>query len=146
MRDYDTIQAVLTIAETGHLVFSTLHTSTTPEAINRIIDVFPAHQQNQVRSQLSSVLQGVISQRLIPDAFHRGRIPALEILVNTPAVSSIIRDGKVFLLDNVLETEEKNDMILFEKYLTKLVQRGVITKEIAYQYAIRPNEIKKFLP
>ncbi len=146
MRDYDTIQAVLTIAETGHLVFSTLHTSTTPEAINRIIDVFPAHQQNQVRSQLSSVLQAVVSQRLIPDATKTTRVPALEILLNNSAVGSIIRDGKVFLLDNVLETEEKSDMILFEKYLTKLYQRGVITKETAYQYAIREQVIKKFLP
>ncbi len=146
MRDYDTIQAVLTIAETGHLVFSTLHTSTTPEAINRIIDVFPAHQQNQVRSQLSSVLQAVVSQRLIPDATKKTRVPALEILLNNSAVGSIIRDGKVFLLDNVLETEEKSDMILFEKYLTKLYQRGVITKETAYQYAIREAVIKKFMP
>jgi twitching motility protein PilT len=146
MRDYDTIQAVLTIAETGHLVFSTLHTSTTPEAINRIIDVFPAHQQNQVRSQLSSVLQAVVSQRLIPDSTKTTRVPALEILLNNSAVGSIIRDGKVFLLDNVLETEEKSDMILFEKYLTKLYQRGVITKETAYQYAIREQVIKKFLP
>ena len=146
MRDYDTIQAVLTIAETGHLVFSTLHTSTTPEAINRIIDVFPAHQQNQVRSQLSSVLQAVVSQRLIPDATKTTRVPALEILLNNSAVGSIIRDGKVFLLDNVLETEEKSDIIMFEKYMTKLYQRGVITKETAYQYAIREQVIKKFLP
>lgn len=146
MRDYDTIQAVLTIAETGHLVLSTLHTSTTPEAINRIIDVFPAHQQNQVRSQLSSVLQAVVSQRLVPDIENKSRVPALEILINTPAVSSIIRDGKIFLLDNVLETEEKESMILFEKYLAKLNQQGLITKEVAYSYAIRSNEIKKFLP
>ncbi|MEN9327757.1 MAG: twitching motility protein [Candidatus Parcubacteria bacterium] len=145
MRDYDTIQAVLTIAETGHLVFSTLHTSTTPEAINRIIDVFPAHQQNQIKSQLSSVLQAIISQRLVPDSEKKTRIPALEILINTPAVSSIIRDGKVFLLDNVLETNEKDNMILFEKYLAKLYQRGSITKETALAYAIRSNEIKKFL-
>ncbi len=145
MRDYDTIQAVLTIAETGHLVFSTLHTSTTPEAVNRIIDVFPAHQQNQIKNQLSTVLQAVVSQRLVPDINHKGRVPALEVLVNTPAVGSIIREGKIFMLDNVLETEEKQDMILFEKYLLKLYKQGQISKETAMQYAIRANEIKKFI-
>ena len=145
MRDYDTIQAVLTIAETGHLVFSTLHTSTTPEAINRIIDVFPAHQQGQVRNQLSSVLQAVVSQRLLPDVNNKTRIPALEILINSSAVSSIIREGKMFMLDNVLETEEKQDMILFEKYLMRLYKQGSISKETALQYAIRANEIKKFI-
>lgn len=145
MRDYDTIQAVLTIAETGHLVFSTLHTSTTPEAINRIIDVFPAHQQSQVRNQLSSVLQAVVSQRLLPDINNKGRVPALEILINSPAVGSIIREGKMFMLDNVLETEEKQEMILFEKYLMRLYKQGKISKETAIKYAIRTNEIKKFL-
>ncbi len=145
MRDYDTIQAVLTIAETGHLVFSTLHTSTTPEAVNRIIDVFPAHQQAQIRNQLSSVLQAVVSQRLLPDLNNKSRVPALEILVNTSAVSSIIREGKIFMLDNVLETEEKQDMILFEKYLMRMYKQGMITKETAMQYAIRQNEMKKFI-
>ncbi len=144
MRDYDTIQAVLTIAETGHLVFSTLHTSTTPDAINRIIDVFPAHQQNQIRSQLSSVLRAVISQRLLPNLDGSDRVPVAEILLNIPSVSSIIREGKVFLLDNVLETEEQRGMILFEKALLKLVQQGAITKETAQKYAIRTNEFKKF--
>ncbi len=144
MRDYDTIQAVLTIAETGHLVFSTLHTSTTPDAINRIIDVFPAHQQNQIRSQLSSVLKAVISQRLLPNITNNGRVPAAEILLNIPAVSSIIREGKVYLLDNVLETEEQQGMLLFEKSLLKLVQEGAITQEIAEKYALRANEFKKF--
>lgn len=145
MRDYDTIQAVLTIAETGHLVFSTLHTSTTPEAINRIIDVFPAHQQAQIRNQLSSVLQAVVSQRLLPDINNKSRIPALEILINSPAVGAIIREGKIFMLDNVLETEEKQDMILFEKYLMKLYKQGSISRETAMKYAIRTNELKKFL-
>lgn len=145
MRDYDTIQAVLTIAETGHLVFSTLHTSTTPEAINRIIDVFPAHQQSQVRNQLSSVLQAVVSQRLLPDINNKTRVPALEILINSPAVGAIIREGKIFMLDNVLETEEKQDMVLFEKYLMRLYKQGSISKETALQYAIRTNELKKFL-
>lgn len=145
MRDYDTIQAVLTIAETGHLVFSTLHTSTTPEAINRIIDVFPSHQQNQIKNQLSSVLQAVISQRLVPDINNKSRVPALEILINTPAVASLIREGKIFMIDNILETEEKQEMILFEKYLMKLYKQGMISRETALKYAIRSSEIKKFV-
>lgn len=146
MRDYDTIQAVLTIAETGHLVFSTLHTSSTPEAINRIIDVFPSNQQNQVRNQLASVLRAVISQKLIPDTDNKGRVPAVEVLLNLPSVSSLIREAKVFMIDNILETEEEQNLILFEKYLMKLVKQRLITKEAALANAIRPNEIKKFLP
>jgi twitching motility protein PilT len=145
MRDYETIQAVLTIAETGHLVFSSLHTGSTPEAINRIIDVFPAHQQNQIRTQLASVLKLIITQRLIPASDDYSRIPALELLYNNVAVSSMIRDGKVHLIDNILETKEREGMIIFEKYLAKLYYDGKITKDIAYNFAIRPNEIKKFI-
>lgn len=145
MRDFDTIQAALTIAETGHLVFSTLHTSSTPEAINRIIDVFPAHQQNQIRSQLSSVLKAVVAQRLLPNLDQTGRLPAVEILMNTPSVAATIRDGKIFLLDNVLETGEDENMILFEKYIAKLYRQGLISRDTAFSYAIRPNEIKKFI-
>lgn len=145
MRDYDTIQSVLTVAETGHLVFSTLHTGSAPETVDRIIDVFPAHQQNQIRSQLASVLKVVVAQRLLPDAERKSRIPAVEILFNTPPVSAIIREGKNFMLDNVLETSEDQGMILLEKYLIKLFSQGLITKEIALSYAIRQNEIKKFL-
>ncbi|MEI6532999.1 MAG: PilT/PilU family type 4a pilus ATPase [Candidatus Roizmanbacteria bacterium] len=145
MRDQETIQAVLTIAETGHLVLSTLHTNSTPDAINRVVDVFPAHQQPQIRNQLSTVLRAVVAQRLIPDMDAKTRIPALEILLNLPATASIIREGKVFMLDNILETEEEKGLILFEKYLTKLFQKGLITRETAYAYALRQNEIKKFI-
>lgn len=145
MRDYDTIQAVLTIAETGHLVFSTLHTNSTPETIDRIVDVFPAHQQSQIRNQLSSVLRIIVSQRLLPDINGTGRIPAVEILSNNASVSNIIRESKTFLLDNVIETSEEQGMLLFEKYLIQLVRKGLILQETALRYAIRPNEIKKFL-
>lgn len=145
MRDYETIQAVLTVAETGHLVFSTLHTGSTPEAINRIVDVFPSHQQNQIRNQLSSVLRAVIAQRLLPNFDATKRIPAVEILLNIPAVASVIRDGKNHLLDNIIETEESQGLFLFEKYLSRLYQKGEITKDTALTYAIRGNEIKKFL-
>ncbi|MEO6509134.1 MAG: PilT/PilU family type 4a pilus ATPase [Patescibacteria group bacterium] len=145
MRDLDTIQAAITVAETGHLVFATLHTSSTPEAVNRMIDVFPSGQQNQIRNQLASVLKVIITQRLVPTIDKKSRIPALEVLVNIPAVAAIIREGKLFLLDNVLETEEKQGMILFEKYLYKLYQQGVISKEDAIQHAVRTSEIKKFI-
>lgn len=146
MRDYDTIQSVITVAETGHLVFSTVHTNSAPETINRIVDVFPSHQQNQIRNQLSTVLRAVVAQRLLPDIEGKGRVPAVEILINNPAISSIIREGKIFMLDNVLETNEEQGMILLEKYLIKMFRSGIISKETALNYAIRPHEIKKFLP
>jgi len=145
MRDYETISLALTAAETGHLVFSTLHTNSTPETIDRIIDAFPSQQQNQVRIQLASVLKIIILQKLLPHASGFGRIPALEILVNTPAVSSIIREGKTHLLSGFLETEEKEGSIIFEKYLAKLYQQGLITQDVAFSYAIRPKELQKFI-
>ncbi|NMB83763.1 PilT/PilU family type 4a pilus ATPase [Candidatus Roizmanbacteria bacterium] len=145
MRDYESIQQVLTIAETGHLVFSTLHTGITPEAIDRIVDVFPAHQQNQVRSQLSSVLRAVIAQRLVPNIDNTYRIPAIEILMNTPAVAAIIREGRTHMLDNAIETGEAEKMMLFEKHLSNLYQQGMITRDTALTYSLRPNTIKKLV-
>ncbi|PIY68601.1 type IV pili twitching motility protein PilT [Candidatus Roizmanbacteria bacterium CG_4_10_14_0_8_um_filter_39_9] len=145
IRDHETIQLVLTLAETGHLVFSTLHTGSAREAIDRIVDVFPSNQQNQVRNSLSGTLVSVIAQRLIPDSSGLSRIPAFEILTNNASVSSIIRDGKNFMLDNVLETNEDAGMILFEKYLAKLYRSGQITKEEAVDHAIRKNLISKFI-
>jgi twitching motility protein PilT len=145
MRDYETIQSVLTVAETGHLVFSTLHTGSAVEAINRIIDVFPAHQQNQIRSSLASSLIAVVSQRLLPTINGTGRIPAVEVLLNKPSVSSLIREGKSHQLDNVIETSESDGMILFEKYLLKLYTLGHISRETAHAYAIRKNIIQKLI-
>lgn len=145
MRDYETMQAAMTIAETGHLVFSTLHTSSSSETINRIIDVFPNHQQNQIKSQLSAVLLAIIGQRLLPTITNQIRIPALEILTNNSAIASLIRDGKTHLIDNVITTSAKEDMILFEKYLSRLYKKGDITKETALTYAIRPKEFDKFI-
>lgn len=145
MRDYESTQHVLTIAETGHLVFSTLHTISAAESINRIIDIFPPHQQNQIRSQLSSVLRTVISQRLVPRVDRPGRVVSVEILHNNPAVANIIREGKPHLLDNVIQTSEEEGFIYFEKYLKKLYEIGKITREAAYKYAIRTREIEKFL-
>ncbi len=145
MRDYESTQLVLTIAETGHLVFSTLHTTSAPETINRIIDMFPSHQQNQIRSQLSGVLRAIVSQRLMPRADVKGRIPAVELLFNSSAVSSIIRDGKPYLLDNVLQTSDSEGFIFFERYLAGLLKEGKITKETAMAYSLRPKDLEKYI-
>lgn len=145
MRDYDTIQLVLTAAETGHLVFSTLHTNSTPESIDRIIDTFPSNQQNQVRNQLASVLKMVVAQRLLPRIDGTGLIPAVEILLNTFPVAENIREGKTYLLNNILMTEESEGFVLFEKNLLNLYRGGQISKETALAYAIRPKEMEKFI-
>lgn len=145
MRDFETISLVLTAAETGHLVFSTLHTNSAPESIDRIIDIFPPHQQNQVKNQLAVVLRMVISQRLLPKQNTIDRVPAVEILVNTPAVANSIREGKTYLISNILETSEAEGLLLFEKDLLKLYRAGVISKETAFSFAIRPRELEKFI-
>ena len=145
MRDLETTQAALTIAETGHLVLSTLHTSSTAEAINRIIDIFPTNQQNMVRSQLSTILKAVVAQRLLPSMNTLKRVPAVEILLNSKSVASAIREGKIHLIDNMLETGEEEGMLLFEKYLFRLYQQGQISKETAYAFAMRPQELEKFV-
>lgn len=145
MRDYDTIQSALTIAETGHLVFSTLHTNSSAQSIDRIIDVFPPHQQNQVRQQLSLTLKAIIAQRLVPNIDGTGRLPACEILLNNSAVASIIREGKTHLLDNVMQTSADEGMILIEKYLYQMYAQGKISRQTALSYAIRPKEITKLI-
>lgn len=147
MRDFDTIQLAITAAETGHLVFSTIHTNSAPESIDRIIDTFPPHQQNQVKNQLSVVLKMVVSQRLLPKLGPGiiSCIPAVEILINTPSVASTIRDGKTYLINNILETGESDGMLLFEKHLLNLFKAGQISKETAFSYAIRPKELERFI-
>lgn len=145
MRDYETIRLVLTIAETGHLVFSTLHTGSAKESIDRIVGTFPANEQDEIRNVLASTLVASVAQRLLPDASGISRIPSFEILLNTPSVSAIIRDGKNFMLDNVMETAEDQGMILFEKYLSSLYKKGQITKDTAYEYAIRKKIVEKFI-
>lgn len=145
MRDFETVSLVLTAAETGHLVFSTLHTNSAPESIDRIIDIFPPHQQNQIKNQLSTVLKMIIAQRLLPKQNIAGRVPGVEILVNTPAVATSIREGKSFLISNILETSESEGSLLFEKNLLNLYRAGIISKETALTYAIRPKEIMRFI-
>jgi len=145
MRDFETISLVLTAAETGHLVFSTLHTNSAPESIDRIIDTFPSNQQDQVRNQLAIVLKMVVSQRLLPKQNTIGRVPAVEILINTPGISNNIREGKTYLISNILETSENEGLILFEKSLLNLYRAGIISKETAFSFAIRPKELEKFI-
>jgi len=134
MRDLDTIGTAMTAAETGHLILGTLHTNDSSQTIDRIIDVFPAHQQNQIRYQLASVLLGVVSQRLIPQ-IGGGRVPAVEIMLKNNAVENLIRENKAYQLDNVIETSLKEGMISLDKSLVDLVQRGFITPEDALIYA-----------
>jgi len=134
MRDLDTISTAITAAETGHLIFATLHTNDSPQTIDRIIDVFPPEQQNQVRSQLAGSLLGVISQRLIPTV-DGGRTPAIEIMVKNNAVENLIRQGKVYQIDNVIETSSEQGMISMDKSLSNLVKRGLVSADDAVVFA-----------
>lgn len=144
MRDFETIAAAITVAETGHLVFATLHTATAAQTIDRIIDVFPSHQQGQIRQQLAATLQAVVSQRLIP-LVQGGRTAAFEIMLATSAVRNLIRDGKTFQIDNVIQTSGELGMALIETNLLNLVQRGAITREKALEHAFRPDELERIM-
>jgi twitching motility protein PilT len=139
MRDYETISAAVTAAETGHLVMSTLHTTGAADTIDRIIDVFPPHSQNQIRTQLAAVIQGVVTQNLIPRADGNGRVAATEILVGTDAICNLIRSAKTFQIDSQLQTGIKDGMHTLNMELKKLVQLGVITKENAIKRSNDPK-------
>lgn len=144
MRDLETISSTLTIAETGHLVFATLHTNSASQTMDRIIDVFPQNQQAQIRLQLAAVLEGVISQRLVP-AISGGRVAVAEILTGTAAVRSTIRDGKTHLLDNIIQTSLELGMTTLESALTRAVKEGKISMETATSYAVRPEELGRLM-
>lgn len=144
MRDFETIQAALTIAETGHLVFATLHTNSASQTVDRIVDVFPENRQDQVRLQLSAVLEGVISQRLLPSV-SGGRIAVAEIMTGTPAIRTTIRDGKTHLLDNIIQTSAELGMITLEAALARRVKEGAISIEVATAYSQHPEELGKLL-
>ena len=144
LRDLDTISTALTAAETGHLIFATLHTNDSPQTIDRIIDVFPAHQQNQVRSQLANVLLAVVSQRLIP-RIDGGRVPAVEIMIKTHAVENLIRENKSYQLDNVIETGSEHGMISLDKSMAGLVKSGVVSVEAASVYAKDPKNFESLV-
>jgi twitching motility protein PilT len=144
MRDFETIAAALTIAETGHLVFATLHTNSAAQTVDRIVDVFPPHQQSQIRMQLASTLAGVFSQRLLP-AIGGGRIIAHEILLGNSAVRTTIREGKTHMIDNILMTSADVGMNILESSLQRLVQEGMVDGETAIRYAARPDELNRML-
>lgn len=144
MRDYETIAAAITLAETGHLVFATLHTNSAAQTIDRIIDVFPENQQQQVRAQIANTLEAVIAQRLIP-LDKGGRRAVSEIMLNNSAVANLIREGKTHQLDNVIRTSSDVGMIYLEKSLVSLVREGVITVQKAQEYAVHPEEVLRLL-
>lgn len=145
MRDQETIATALTAAETGHLVFSTLHTLGAAKTIDRIIDVFPPHQQSQVRSQLSTVLVGIISQQLIRRFDNNGRVVATEVMTITPAIANMIRESRVAQINSSIHTGSEFGMHSMDSCIASLFKQGLISYEDAYQYAIDPNALNKLL-
>lgn len=145
MRDIDTFEAALTIAETGHLVFTTLHTNNSAQTADRIVDIFPKNQQSQVRQQLANVLVGVVSQRLLQKSSGQGRIPACEIMVVNQAISSLIREGRTHQIMSVIQTSASEGMITLDKVLADLVSRGDIALEEALKWASDVKEFKKMV-
>lgn len=144
MRDLETIAAAITIAETGHLVLATLHTNNAAQSVDRMVDVFPPHQQQQIRVQLSSILQAIVSQRLVP-VIGGGRIAATEIMVATPAVRNIIREGKSHQLDAVIQTGAEDGMQTMDRTLAQLVKAGKVTLDEARGYAIDIKELDRLV-
>lgn len=144
MRDYESISIALTAAETGHLVFSTLHTNSAAQTVDRIIDVFPADQQHQARIQLSATLVGIISQRLVQKS-EGGRIPACEIMMGSPAVSNIIREKRTHELDMIISTNSEKGMMTMNRSLANLVMQREINLEEALRYSLNPSELKLML-
>lgn len=145
MRDLESISIALTAAETGHLVFSTLHTQTAPSSINRIIDVFPEAARDQIRHQLSLTLQAIISQQLIPNASGQGRTVAVELLIATPAVRNLIREQNEHQLYGVMESSHKEGMITMDNALLQLVRKGIITKKEALEYSVDHKNMERRL-
>ena len=145
MRDYETITAAVTAAETGHLVMSTLHTTSASDTINRIIDAFPAHQQNQIRTQLATVLVGIIAQTLIPKADGTGRVAALEILNATDSIKAMIRDNKVHLIQTAIQTGKKDGMVCLDQELARMVKEGTITEMHAREKSLDINEFERYM-
>jgi twitching motility protein PilT len=143
MRDLETISAAITIAETGHLVLATLHTNDTTQAVDRMVDVFPGDQQQQVRVQLSNTLAAVIYQQLLPRRDGPGRVAAFEVLLNTLAVQNLIKEGKTRQLRNVLETSAKDGMNTMERSLSDLIRAGLIDFGAAAARAQHPEELRR---
>ena len=144
MRGRETISTAVTAAETGHLVFSTLHTNNAAQTIDRIIDTFPAGQQDQIRLQLSGSLLGIFSQRLIP-RIQGGLIPAYELLINNPAIGNLIRERRTHEIQTVIETGLEQGMIDMNRSLVELVQKGEITVENAFSYSLNPKGLERLM-
>jgi twitching motility protein PilT len=144
MRDLETISAALTLAETGHLVFGTLHTRNAPQTIDRVVDVFPPHQQSQIRVQLSNTLEAVVAQQLLP-RMGGGRVAAIEILVATSAVRNLIREGKTFQIHSIIETGAQFGMQGMDKVLADLHRSGLVSFQDAASRSIDPENFQRFL-
>jgi len=145
MRDLETIQIALTAAETGHLVFATLHTQDCPQTIDRMIDVFPPHQQEQIRVQIAATLEGIVTQQLIPKASGQGRVAACEVLISTPAARNLIREGKTHQLYTVMQTGAQQGMQTMNSSLADLVRRGQITKDLAIRRSSQPDDLERLM-
>jgi twitching motility protein PilT len=146
MRDLETIRMALTIAETGHLVFGTLHTNNAVQTINRIINVFPAGEQSQIRQLLSFVLQGIIAQQLVPKSYEKGRICAQEILFANPSIRNLIREEKVHQVYSAMQVgQEKSGMKTMNQCLLEYVEKGIIKSEAAVEYSPEPEELARTL-
>ncbi len=144
MRDYETIAAALTVAETGHLVFATLHTNSASQTVDRIVDVFPEEQQKQVRLQLSNVLEAVFSMRLLP-GIGGGRLPAYEMMLGTTAIRTAIREGKTHQIEGIIQTSQEAGMSSLEVSLASLVRDGKISVETAQSWSLRPEELSRLI-
>src|SRR6266542_4268558 len=145
MRDLETISTAITAAETGHLVFATLHTQDAPQTVDRIIDVFPSSQQQQIRVQLAITLQGVVAQQLIPNDEGTGRVAASEVLIVTPAVRNLIREGKTHQIYSAMQAGRKFGMSAMDSSLATLVAEGRITQAAAFQHAFNPDELSRIM-
>jgi twitching motility protein PilT len=145
MRDLETIGTAITAAETGHLVFATLHTQDAPQTIDRIIDVFPPHQQQQVRVQLATTLQGVVTQQLIPTSDGQGRVVACEVMVATPAIRNLIREGKVHQIYSAMQAGGRYGMQTMDMALAQHVRTGAITQQMAFERCHDPEELNRLV-
>jgi len=145
MRDTETMQTALTASETGHLVFATLHTQDAPQPIDRIIDVFPPHQQGQIRVQLAASLMGICTQQLVPTIDGNGRVPACEVLVPTPAVRNLIREAKTHQIYSVIQTGGQFGMQTMDAALADLVKRGMVSKDVALRKSSNPEEVERLI-
>ena len=145
LRDLETIQMALTAAETGHLVFATLHTQSAPQTIDRMVDVFPPEQQDQVRTMLATTLKAVVTQQLLPRADGKGRIVASEVMVSTPAIRNLIRERKGFQITTQMQAGSKHGMTTMDQSLAQLVRNGLITSQVAMERAIDPENLRSLL-